>query len=396
MGAIPRPRLSAHRELKSLFWALVSPKMSSVSLEDMDRLLTAKLQPIYEELRQLRSEIASMNAASEHPEDQVKSVQRIPDETPFAWNAQERSDNIPQRRQQQRAVLGRRQDEPVPLLSIGNTVRVKTKEGQSAKSMITYIEDHEDPTEVEVEIDRKDGGVEDLVVRHYDVSELEAFERRSDRETTALLEQNSSFALYTLKDEANILFKLKDYVAAAEHYSKAIDFLSRRQSPFVVFSCGGSLVAQTVTWVGSSAKAGERQIEASQVVNVHDVNAQTPLYLNRARAYALLQKQQLAAQDLTMAIAIWDHFPNHPERPAKLCKAYYLRARSRLARNKFEAARQDCQACWQLEAPDTSSLLRQLERDIEVQQQEFLRSNKKIAKEVAKWADSAFSQMETS
>merc|ERR1712157_132054 len=83
------------------------------------------------------------------------------------------------------------------------------------------------------------------------------------------------------------------------------------------------------------------------------------------------------------------------DKQEQLTKAYYLRAKTRLSRLKIEPARADLRAAWSLEPPEvTAKLLRQLERDIDFAQKERVRSNKRIAKEIAKIADAAMSKLD--
>lgn len=128
-------------------------------------------------------------------------------------------------------------------------------------------------------------------------------------------------------------------------------------------------------------------------MNVWDVELQSTLYVNRARAHSLVGDHQLAAQDLSLAISLWDHEPEHSERREKCMKAYYLRAKTRCARQKYESARQDVEACITLNVPDSAPMLQQLSAQIDREQKDVVRSNKVLAKEISKWADGAFGNM---
>jgi len=120
--------------------------------------------------------------------------------------------------------------------------------------------------------------------------------------------------------------------------------------------------------------------------------------MNRARGLAQLGHQQDAAQDLTVAIALWTASDqaganmSAEECKEQLIKCFCLRARTRLARMRVEAARTDVTAAWALEPSDASGkLLRQLESEVGAAQREQTRSNKRLAKEIAKFADGVMS-----
>jgi len=82
------------------------------------------------------------------------------------------------------------------------------------------------------------------------------------------------------------------------------------------------------------------------------------------------------------------------ERREQLIKAHYLRARTRLARLRIEPARADLAGAIALDPPEaTGKLLRQLQRDIDVAERDRMQSNKKIAKEVAKFAEQAMAHL---
>merc|ERR1719210_2370930 len=134
--------------------------------------------------------------------------------------------------------------------------------------------------------------------------------------------------------------------------------------------------------------------------------------MNRAKSLVQVGCHQEAAQDLTVAIGLWAAHDEGArrgggkfarplsatevaEQKEQLAKAYFLRAKTRLARLKLEPARSDLREALALEpAAAMVGLLQQLERDIEVAHREQVRSNKHIAKEVAKWADKAMASLD--
>ena len=68
-----------------------------------------------------------------------------------------------------------------------------------------------------------------------------------------------------------------------------------------------------------------------------------------------------------------------------LCKAYFLRARARLARGQLSLAEADAKLAGTFAEPEQERQLAKFQREIV----EARRSNKRLAKEVAKWCDKA-------
>merc|ERR1719203_300838 len=193
---------------------------------------------------------------------------------------------------------------------------------------------------------------------------------------------------------------------------------------------GGALVLGSVRSVDSSAQKADvalyrPDVDQIQVfsgapwralIPVHEEHLalHCSLYMNRAKSLVQVGCHQEAAQDLTVAIGLWAAHDEgarrgggrlarqlsaaeKAEQQEQLAKAYYLRAKTRLARMKLEPARGDLREARALQPPAAMlGVLQQLERDIEVAHKEQVRSNKHIAKEVAKWADKAMSNLDAS
>merc|ERR1712167_474483 len=118
-------------------------------------------------------------------------------------------------------------------------------------------------------------------------------------------------------------------------------------------------------------------------------------YMNRSRSLSQLGHSQEAAQDLSVVIGLWGAALDGQEKREQLTKAYYLRAKTRLSRMRIAQARADVRSAWALEPPAaTAKLLKQVEREIDIAEKEKIRSNKRIAKEIANFADTAMSQMD--
>lgn len=212
--------------------------------------------------------------------------------------------------------------------------------------------------------------------------------------------------------------------------------------PWVLMNHGGALTLGFVKWADPATqkadiylyKPGEpkqlllKGASFRQLVLVHEemLLLHSSLYMNRARCYVNLGSQAAAAQDLSMVIGLWaarsegalrlakagatahggeDQVSagvlatplseeEAKERVEQLTKAYYLRAKTRVSRGKFEPARADLAEARGLNPGEAQTrLLDQLGREILQAQKEQVRSNKRIAKEVAKWADQAMSNL---
>lgn len=152
-----------------------------------------------------------------------------------------------------------------------------------------------------------------------------------------------------------------------------------------------------VEMVSGSCREVVRGIPEQVLIGVHleQLLLQGSLHLNRSRALAQLGQQPEAAQELSVTMALWAAHgaagrSMGQEATEQLIKAHYLRAKTRILRQRPEPARADLRSAWALgPAPGTAALLRQAEREVDVMEKEKLRSNKKLAKEIAKLADTA-------
>lgn len=255
------------------------------------------------------------------------------------------------------------------------------------------------------------------------VRSLEEFELQSEADRTKAFQNDVYSAASKSKEGANMLFKLKDFDAAAEHYSFAInalrEFKGGSTGDLILVNQAGALVLGSIADVDTdSLKANvrlKRQSDAEfqllvgvpwrTLVPVHEEQLQlhSSLYMNRSRCFSQTGRYQHAAQDLSIVLGLWSTPPRRgtshgeksaEERKEQLTKAYYLRAKTRLARMKFTLARADVAEAWKLEPPDaTAKLLRQFEREVDIAQKELERSNKKLAKEISRFAESAMAHL---
>lgn len=324
-----------------------------------------------------------------------------------------------------------------PLLSIGKEVRVQVA-GRSRRALIECVNDGEGTVDIMYTAslgESLDGTEDEAVVPVASVQSLEGFEILPEGTREAALAADFYVAVRAAKEDGNQLFKIKDYDAAAQLYGLAVDELRHFKAPspgsesWVLMNQGGALVLGSVRSVDADAQKAEvaiyrPEVEQLQVyaaapwralIPVHEEHLalHCSLYMNRAKCFAQVGYHQEAAQDLTVAIGLWASHDEGArrgggkfaralsgtevaEQKEQLAKAYFLRAKTRLARLKLDSARSDLREAKALEPVAAMvGLLQQLERDIEVAQREQVRSNKHIAKEVAKWADKALSSLDS-
>lgn len=299
-----------------------------------------------------------------------------------------------------------------PLCSVGKVVRVTLPSGQLRRAMVECVEENEDTVDVAyidtAEKDQSDATVPTSWLRPLEPGELiflepNAFANRLEGATNA-------------KEVGNVLFKLGDVEAAADLYGRALEALERApcaRNTWILANRHGMLLPGKVVLVDDSGKANvELRSETSvEVVRGIPQNAligvqlehlllQGSLHLNRSRALTQMGQQQEAAQDLSVVIALWAAYSAsgssmQTECKEQLIKAYYLRAKTRISRQRPEPARADIRSAWAVgPSTATAALLRQAERDVEIMEKEKVRSNKKLAKEIAKLADVAMSGLD--
>jgi len=308
-------------------------------------------------------------------------------------------------------VAGVRQNKPeyhdTPLISVGKEVRVQ-RAGGVRRAMIECVNEKDASIDI-LYSSLPDGtdGQEETVPASI-VKPLEHFELRSEADSMVLFQDDIYAAAAQVKEEGNILFRLGDYDAAAEWYGYAIDQLLQFHLPgqgeecWVLMNQGGELVLGSVRSVDADGQKAEiamyrPDVERIQIfdgapwrvlIPVHDRHLllQSTLYTNRAKSLAQLGCHQESAQQLTIAIGLWaarDEGARRSggrlarplssdeldERQEQLTKAYYLRAKTRLARKKIESARRDLFEARALNPlGPMAALLAQLEGDILIAQ----------------------------
>lgn len=300
-----------------------------------------------------------------------------------------------------------------PLTSIGKTVRVNLPSGQIRRAIVEYV--NEDGT-VDVAFA---GASVNLIEAPKDMGATEATvaadSLRPLHDEELSFEDEEAFegpGAQRAKEVGNLVFKLGDMEAAAELYARALKVLERCEDgvEWVLANRHGSLQPARVCrgapdrvdlkFCGTDEVLHGVPLSAVLGVRLDQLLLQGSLHLNRSRALAQLGHQAEAAQDLSIVISLWaahaaagsPRIGKDEECKEQLVKAFYLRAKTRMSRQRIEPARSDLAAAAALRpAEATATLLRQAERELEAVQKEKVRSNKKLAKEIAKFADSAMS-----
>ncbi|CAJ1346599.1 unnamed protein product [Effrenium voratum] len=292
-----------------------------------------------------------------------------------------------------------------PLCSVGKLVRVKLASGQLRRAMVECVEEAEGTVDVAfVGSAAKDSS--DATVPIDSLRPLEPIELP--------FLQADNFSVSGAKEAGNAVFKLGDMEAASDLYGRALDALERaapKANTWVLANRNGALLPGKIVLVDNSNRADvelrkDGRVEVLQGVPHHaligvqldQMLLQGSLHLNRSRALAQLGQQQEAAQDLSVTIALWAAYkaagkPLETEGKEQLVKAYYLRAKTRILRQRPEPARADLRCAWALR-PESTAALRQAERELELMEKEKVRSNKQLAKEIAKLADVAMSGLD--
>lgn len=332
-----------------------------------------------------------------------------------------------------------------PLASVGKEVRVKIPGpdgGRCRRVLIECVDEADGTVDVVFVKSRHARAVvasaaegpqeEEATLRIDELQALEACELIPESERQAALREDVFGLAADTKDGANSLFKLRDFEAAIDMYSRAIDDFQTPPSAEalganlngvrVLANQGGALALGRVQNYDAALEQADVRFDGGGGANLvkgaplrtlvrvypAQMQLQASLYMNRARGWGQLGCHQEAAQDLSVVIGLWtavlaavasgdaaEQLPSQAECRDGLVKAYYMRAKGRLARMRIGPARADIKAAMDLDPPDpTAKLLRQLERECETAQKEQMRSNKKIAKEIAKLADGAMSQLD--
>lgn len=278
------------------------------------------------------------------------------------------------------------------LLQVGNTVRAPRGEA-CVLAMVSDLNVEAGTVDVVYNSDAVEA-----TVASGSCSEPLAFEK-----TKPAAEKDSVEAAGRCKERGSALFGCKDFVAASGEYRAALGVLKRLYpmgvGALVEVNSGGALRVGTVTGHDAAAKTvdvmyddgGEDDDEISTrrvlavVASKPEARAiQVTTYLNLARCAtrAMRPKDAVSCCTLASGIAAFD-----ADLAKHLVTTKILRARAHLAQKHLKQALRDAKAASDLDATDKNVVA--LNRDVDKAKKLALRENKKLAKEVTAWVESA-------
>ncbi len=198
-----------------------------------------------------------------------------------------------------------------------------------------------------------------------------------------------------LKRRGNALFGEKDWVNAAAHYERALKVLKRPPTTGarVLINANSQLRCGTLSDVSTKTVdvmyddgVDEDDLDRRRVILVvNDAELQCSLYLNLAKCGLKVNR----LRDSTSAATLAGGLANSTEelKARFLCSARVVRGRANLAQKKLRHALRDADVALELNASDAGALA--LKRDAERAKKLALRENKKLAKEVTQWVETA-------
>lgn len=299
-----------------------------------------------------------------------------------------------------------------PLFSIGKVVRVDMR-GKCRRAVIEVVDDKEVDVAYRPYAEawpgaslasKKGREPKEETVPKSAVKPLEEFECRKDNVWQNLFKDNFYGGITALKDGADELFiEVKDYDAALEYYSYAIDkFRDIRPSELnrVLFvpveeerkddeeECGPprekvGLVLGRVNTVDVKTQAafvaydtpeGEEKIVRALFntltpVHIPELALQSSLYMNRARIFMQVERGVEAEKDLSIVVALWGADEENLSGTAKnyqLPKCHCLRSKIFMSRGDLGFARLEIKAALDMDPPEEiSDIVWQLYREVE-------------------------------
>jgi len=299
----------------------------------------------------------------------------------------------------------RQSKDEAALFSCGSAVRV-VKGDIARRAIVSFVDEAAGTVDVMYPVRGGAGEEEEEGVP------MKAVQKLFDFETKEVEPPNFGAEFFKaasdVKEQGNRLFKVKDYEAAGERYTRALEAFkarppSRGQQVLSIGETGEGKATLASATVTSSADADGvlelsdgTEVAASQVLPVIQelLPLHTSLYMNRARCRQNLGLHQGAAQDLTVVLGLWRSADKRMleadmemrEAEAKgICTAEYLRARSRLARGLVKQAASDVRSALARNPPAaTAKQLRQLKEEIQVALEKHKQVNGPLSKELAK------------
>jgi len=279
------------------------------------------------------------------------------------------------------------------LLRVGATVRVPRGKDATARAMISSLNDDET-----MDVVYEDGDDDEACVARSAATSVEPFEEKDAEEEECPA---------VLKERGSTLFKLKDYVAAARYYQRALAVIkatcgSLSVGALAMISHRNALRVGTVSCLDEKTldvtyddEPDDDDVPRRSVVALLPESAETRLillttYLNLARCASKVQRHRDAVTAATMAtgIAAHDGLTDYG------ITAFILRARAHLAQSHLKRAVRDAARANDLDDPQSSKhpQLPALNRDLERAKRLALKANKKLAKDVSEWVSSAQSK----
>ena len=197
-----------------------------------------------------------------------------------------------------------------------------------------------------------------------------------------------------LKRRGNALFGERDWVNAAAHYERALKVLKRPPtcgSRVLInagtLKCGtlSDVSAKTVDVMYDEGDDGDDLDRRRVILVVNDAELQCSLYLNLAKCALKVSRLRDSTSAATLAGGLASS--NEELKARFLCSARVVRGRANLAQKKLRHALRDADTALELNANDAAALA--LKRDAERAKKLALRENKKLAKEVTQWVETA-------
>ena len=198
-----------------------------------------------------------------------------------------------------------------------------------------------------------------------------------------------------LKRRGNALFGERDWVNAAAHYERALKVLKRPPTcgSRVLINASNTLKCGTLSDVSPKTvdvmyDEGEDEDDLDRrrvILVVNDAELQCSLYLNLAKCALKVSRLRDSTSAATLAGGLASS--NEELKARFLCSARVVRGRANLAQKKLRHALRDADVAVELNANDAAALA--LKRDAERAKKLALRENKKLAKEVTQWVETA-------
>jgi tetratricopeptide (TPR) repeat protein len=293
-------------------------------------------------------------------------------------------------------------------ISCGSCVRV-VKPERSRQATISYVDEDEGTVDVMYSASPS-GPEEEEGLKLKSIQALLPFEMVSRADEAANLSSSQTFykTASAIKDEGNQLYKLKDFDAAIERYSRIIAAFAAKPRThtqvLMVTNANGTkpelkdFVVRSCDAEGTCELTNGDEVASADVLPVFQelLVLQAAAYMNRARCEQAIGCHSDAAKDLTVVLGLWETADKRmleadmEMREAKekgLYTAQYLRAKSRLARGFLKQAASDVKAALGRKPPPpvaTQKQLRELNTQIQAALEEYRRLNGPLAKELAK------------